>query len=205
MRQTGWHAGCISDAMPRVSVNVRARQIVSNLLLGSAVMLLFQLRVIAGQPGPTGSPTGQSVTLGWDPNNDPDVAGYKIYYGTASQTYTNVVVVGNTNNGTITGLVAGTTYYFAATEYNLTGAESAFSDEVSYNDASRQMHFSGRPIIKKAKSLFLADNIWLNIDDKSINMKDNVWARFYYNDFQRTSMEVKVETDKNAASGKTLQ
>ena len=81
----------------------------------------------------------------------------------------------------------------------------AFSDEVSYNDASRQMHFSGRPIIKKAKSLFLADNIWLNIDDKSINMKDNVWARFYYNDFQRTSMEVKVETDKNAASGKTLQ
>jgi hypothetical protein len=132
VRQTGWHAGCISDAMPRVSVNVRARLIASNLLLGSAVMLLFQLRVIAGQPGPTGSPTGQSVTLGWDPNNDPDVAGYKIYYGTASQTYTNVVVVGNTNNGTITGLVAGTTYYFAATEYNLTGAESAFSDEVSY-------------------------------------------------------------------------
>jgi lipopolysaccharide assembly outer membrane protein LptD (OstA) len=81
----------------------------------------------------------------------------------------------------------------------------AFSDEVSYNDASRQMHFSGRPIIKKVKSLFLADNIWLNVDDKSINMKDNVWARFYYNDFERTSMEVKVETDKNAASGKTLQ
>ena len=26
-----------------------------------------------------------SVTLTWDPSSDPNVAGYKIYYGTASQ------------------------------------------------------------------------------------------------------------------------
>lgn len=70
--------------------------------------------------------------LGWDTNNDPAVAGYKIYYGTASHTYTNVVVVGNTNNGTVTGLVAGKTYYFAAISYNGSGAESTYSDEVSY-------------------------------------------------------------------------
>ena len=61
------------------------------------------------------------------------VADYKIYYGAASHTYTNVVVlVGNTNNGTVTGLVAGTTYYFAATSYDGAGTESPFSDEVSY-------------------------------------------------------------------------
>ncbi len=70
--------------------------------------------------------------LGWDTNNDPDVAGYKIYYGSASHTYTNVVVAGNTNNGIITGLVVGTTYYFAATSFDGSGTESPFSDEVSY-------------------------------------------------------------------------
>ena len=41
-------------------------------------------------------------------------------------------ILGNTNNGTVTGLVAGTTYYFAATEYEGTGTEGPFSDEVSY-------------------------------------------------------------------------
>jgi hypothetical protein len=95
-------------------------------------MFLFQFRVNAGLPGPTNSPPTQSVTLGWDLIGDSNVAGYKIYYGTASHTYTNVVVVGNTNNGTITGLVAGTAYYFAATSYGGSGAESPFSDEVIY-------------------------------------------------------------------------
>ena len=118
--------------MACVSVKVRPSQIASNLLLGIAMLLLFQLRLSAGQPGPTNSPPTQSVTLGWDPSGDPNVAGYKIYSGTASQTYTNVVVVGNTNNGTVTGLVAGATYYFAATSYNGSGAESTFSAEVSY-------------------------------------------------------------------------
>lgn len=133
--QTGWHDGCNSDAMPSVSVIVRARLIAANLFFGVAVMLFFQLRVNAelpGTPGSINSLAGQSVTLGWDPNGDADVAGYKIYYGMVSHSYTAVVVVGNTNNETITGLVAGTTYYFAATEYNMAGAESPFSDEVSY-------------------------------------------------------------------------
>jgi lipopolysaccharide export system protein LptA len=81
----------------------------------------------------------------------------------------------------------------------------AFSDEVSYNDGTRQLYFTGRPIIKKSKSIFLSDNIWLGTDDKSIKMKDNIWTRLFYRDFEKTSAEVQVEADKNAASGKTLQ
>jgi hypothetical protein len=132
--------------MSCVSVSVRARLIASNLLLGSAVLLLFQLRVNAGpagSPGPTNSPASQSVTLGWDPSGDSGVAGYKIYYGTASHIYTAAVVVGNTNNGTITGLVARITYYFAATSYNGAGAESPFSDEVSYTVPAPAAQLSG--------------------------------------------------------------
>ena len=72
------------------------------------------------------------VALVWNPSSDPTVAGYKIYYGGASETYTNEIDVGNTTNATITGLIGQTTYYFAATTYNAEGVESPFSTEVPY-------------------------------------------------------------------------
>ncbi len=55
----------------------------------------------------------QSVTLGWEPSLDSSVVGYKIYYGTTSHNYTNLVAVGNSTSATITGLISGETYYFA--------------------------------------------------------------------------------------------
>jgi hypothetical protein len=75
---------------------------------------------------------GESITLAWDQSSDTNVAGYKIYDGVASHTYTNVVNAGSATNATISGLVQGTTYYFAATTYSSLGVESPFSSEVSY-------------------------------------------------------------------------
>jgi hypothetical protein len=74
------------------------------------------------------------VTLAWDPSTDPTVTGYNVYYGEASGTYTNPVNAGNATNVTISGLVQGTTYYFAATTYASSDMEmeSPFSSEVSY-------------------------------------------------------------------------
>ena len=74
----------------------------------------------------------QSVTLEWNPSTDPSVTGYNLYYGAASRTYTNKIDVGNSTNVTVNGLVEGVTYYFAATAYNILGAESDYSTEVSY-------------------------------------------------------------------------
>jgi hypothetical protein len=74
----------------------------------------------------------QSVTLAWNPSADTNIAGYKVYYGVASRTYTNVVNVGKATNATIPGLVEATTYYFTATAYNILGLESDFSNEASY-------------------------------------------------------------------------
>jgi Fibronectin type III domain len=77
-------------------------------------------------------PAGQSVILAWNPSPDINVTGYNIYYGAASHTYTNMVNVGNATSATVSGLVGGVTYYFAATAHDGLGQESGFSDEVSY-------------------------------------------------------------------------
>lgn len=76
---------------------------------------------------------GASLTLAWDPNPDANLAGYKVYYGTASGSYSIVVDVGNWTSLTISSLEAGKTYYFAATAYAASGDESGKSDEIRYD------------------------------------------------------------------------
>src|SRR5881628_2728584 len=71
------------------------------------------------------------VTLAWDPNADPDLAGYKVYYGTSSGSYQFSVDVGNVTSFTLAGLLEGQIYYLATTAYNIKGIESEFSNEVS--------------------------------------------------------------------------
>jgi hypothetical protein len=73
------------------------------------------------------------VTLAWNPGTGPSIVGYNIYYGGASHTYTNKVSVGLATSTTLSGLVEGKTYYFAATTYTALGAESPFSGELLYS------------------------------------------------------------------------
>jgi hypothetical protein len=75
-------------------------------------------------------------TLVWDPNAESNLAGYKVYSGTASRQYSSVVDVGNITQHQLTNLVQGTTYFFALTAYNTLGLESGFSAEVSYTPAA---------------------------------------------------------------------
>jgi type IV pilus assembly protein PilY1 len=90
----------------------------SSILLFS--ILFFSQVALAGQ-----------IRLAWDPNVEPDVAGYKIYYGTSFRSYTGSVDVGNVTSYTLTGLSQGQTYYIAITAYNKSGSESGYSMEVS--------------------------------------------------------------------------
>jgi hypothetical protein len=72
------------------------------------------------------------TTLVWSPVIHPDVAGYKIYYGTSSGDYDVSLDVGNWTSVTIAGLDGSKTYYFASTTYSTYGEESDFSNEVQW-------------------------------------------------------------------------
>lgn len=71
------------------------------------------------------------VPLAWDPSTNPAVTGYSVYYGTASRSYPNRVVVGNVTSATVTNLVAGERYYFAVTARDSANVESGYSNEVT--------------------------------------------------------------------------
>jgi hypothetical protein len=70
------------------------------------------------------------VKLAWDPNSEPDLAGYKVYHGTASRAYGSPSPLITTPTYTVTGLPSGK-YYFAVTALNRGGLESGYSNEVS--------------------------------------------------------------------------
>ena len=72
------------------------------------------------------------LTMEWEPNDESDLSGYKIYYGTSSGIYEIVIDVGNKTMVTIDGLEPGLTYYISATAYTIFGLESDFSDEIVY-------------------------------------------------------------------------
>ena len=87
------------------------------------------------------------VTLQWDPNTEPDLAGYKVYYGNFSgEPYDGMdiaqgaspIVVNLTDlddphhpEFTATGLDDDDVYYFVLTAFDTENLESDFSNEVS--------------------------------------------------------------------------
>jgi hypothetical protein len=102
-------------------------------ILTSLFLLFIPLSVQSAQ--------GTSVTLAWDPNPEADLAGYKVYYGTASGSYSSMVDVGNWTSLTISGLESGKTYYFAATAYGSAGEESGKSNELRYDTSRPDSNF----------------------------------------------------------------
>lgn len=70
------------------------------------------------------------ISIMWDPNNEPDIAGYKVYYGTRSRTYENSINVGNVTSYTLNNLKLDTIYFLAVTAYDTNGLESDYSEEI---------------------------------------------------------------------------
>jgi fibronectin type 3 domain-containing protein len=100
-------------------------------------VILTAISVLAGCGGGTGITYPGSATLSWDAptlNADgsplTDLAGYKIYYGTSSRSYSVVLISMGTATSYVVSNLANGTYYFAVTAINNSGGESDFSNEV---------------------------------------------------------------------------
>ncbi len=80
------------------------------------------------------------ITLAWDANTEPNLAGYKVYYDTdgSGAPYSGAgaaegdspIDVGNVTEFTLSDLVDGEVHFFAVTAYNNEDLESGYSNEV---------------------------------------------------------------------------
>jgi hypothetical protein len=71
-----------------------------------------------------------SVTASWEANVEPDLKGYKLYYGSDKGNYTESIDVGNVTEKELASLTDGQLYFFAVTAYDSSGNESPKSTEV---------------------------------------------------------------------------
>lgn len=86
----------------------------------------------------TGAVSASTITLTWNANSENDLAGYKVYYGTQSRSYTNYVDVGNVTEYTLTDLEPGTSYYICLTAYDINRNESGYSEEIMITAADNE-------------------------------------------------------------------
>ena len=94
------------------------------------------------------------ITLAWDANTEPNLAGYMIYYdtdgsgepydGTGAMEGDAPIDVGNVTEFTLHDLSDGEVHFFAVTAYNDEGLESGYSNEV---DALSIILFQGSNLI----------------------------------------------------------
>ena len=85
--------------------------------------LMFALAIVAGTASAVGA-----ATASWDPSTEPDVAGYKLSYGTQPGVHTVVLDVGNVTTYQFNP-PPGRRYYFVVQAYNTAGELSEKSAE----------------------------------------------------------------------------
>ena len=74
-----------------------------------------------------------SATVTWQPNTEPDLAKYRVYWSTTAGTYGThkAEVPKGTTTQVASGLTEGKTYYFVVTAVDVSGNESGFSSPAS--------------------------------------------------------------------------
>lgn len=118
-----------------------------------------------------------AITLDWNANTETDIAGYRLYYGTASAPYANEIGV-TTSSAAVANLKNGATYTFAVTAYNGDGFESAYSDPISYTVGSDQVipaailaNISTRAVVDTGENVLIGGFIIEGIVPKKVALR----------------------------------
>jgi cell wall-associated protease len=107
---------------------VRAPRTLRTIFTACTVAILLTASVVPA--------AAATLTLTWASNPEPDIAGYIVFYGTSSGSYTGSFNVGNSTSFQFAEPNPSIRYYFAVAAYNEAGLRSAMSTEVSTNPAS---------------------------------------------------------------------
>jgi fibronectin type 3 domain-containing protein len=136
------------------NVTIGAYQTVSG---GRDDVIVFKLPITFGSPpgAPTGvsagSPSLNSITVGWTAPVDTGttaLVGYDVYYGTTSPTIKfGTRFSSSATSGVVTGLLPGTTYYFAVRAANSVGVSDPSSPSAS---AATTNVVPGAPVLDTA-------------------------------------------------------
>ncbi len=121
---------------------------------------------------------GVAVTLQWNPNTEPDIAGYRVHYGPVSDPYSEILDV-KSNTASISDLATGMTYLFAVSAYNTTGAESDYSRPIvhyatatSYGDQEVPLdNISSRAFVDTGENVMIGGFIVRGITPKTLVLR----------------------------------
>jgi len=98
---------------------------------GLEVNLIFSDLPPATPSNLVGAAGNAQATFSWQANTEPDLAGYRLHYGTATGVYLFHLNIGNVSSHILQGLVNGMIYYVVITAYDANGHESGYSNEVN--------------------------------------------------------------------------
>lgn len=73
----------------------------------------------------------------------------------------------------------------------------AYSDRVIYNELTDELELTGYPFARKQESTFISSQINIDINKRIIKLKENIWAKLFYADFEDIKKEVEVEKNKD--------
>jgi hypothetical protein len=135
------------------------------------------------------SSSSSQIDLAWNPNAEPDLAGYRVYYGTASRVYVSSINVGNVTTYSLTGLPSGLTYYIALRALDMLNNESEYSLEVHRGLISENPLNDTTEFVKQQYRDFLnreADagglQYWVNIIDSGAMTRAQVIDSFFWSE-----------------------
>jgi hypothetical protein len=142
---------------------------IRSVLSGRAFLMIAFIALIARVS------QAESVRVAWNSNPEPDIAGYKLFWGQLNSAAT-VRDVGNTNQAEVTDLTPGTTYYLYLTAYNTSGLESDPSSSITYTVPSGPPPISVQTEAAFVRTDAITSGSWKGAYGLQGGLTANVWG-----------------------------